>query len=374
MTQRDRVTITALPGNGGRSITIDRATQYEIVRDLTAPSEARFELGDESTFEALQDALEIGTRFRVAVNGTDLMVGRALVRNPVTSASAGSTVQLTVRTRLADAMFSSCNPSLNFRGATLERVIIDAYASIGLTAADLDIREDLQRNLFTGTTAGGRDKSIKVMFPDEARVHAPETVHQYCERQLARFGLAQWDGVDGRIVIGAPDDTQSPRYRFQARRAGRGARNNAMQASRIEDYEAVPDELMIAGYGSGFNALWARIKATQRDPKLEAVSPKLFRRAIVADGGIWSQGQADARANKEMSARSRQKDAYQFEVDGWTQNGELYDVDTTADVAVDGVGGLAGTHLVWRVELRGSASEGQVARISTVAKGIWKLK
>lgn len=376
----DTVKITAIAG-ADRSVTIDRCTQYELTRDLTGPSEARFELGDDGTWAELQDVIKIGARYQVEVNGRPFVTGRLLTRAVQTSSGAGSTVQLTVRSRLADAMFAACDPKLMVAKLQLKALIADAYQSIGMTSADLEFIDVADRDILTGSLARGQTRpanegrsQFRVMFPDEAKVHAPESVYQYTSRHLERFGLTQWDLPNGRIAIGAPNDLQAPACHFTCLRgAGKNQYNNVLSAGRVEDYEGVPDELYVAGYGCGFNVMFAAIKSRVNDPVLSNLVPSLKRRVIVADGGIFSQAQADARARRELAARSRQKDAYQIEVDGWSQDGTVYDVNTVADVNIDAAGVPGGAHLIWRVELSGNAQQGHTAKLATVARGIWRL-
>ena len=379
MRQVDRVEINA--ANASWPVQLDRCTQYELSRDLTGPSEARFELGDDGAFGDLKRVLEHGAKYLVTVNRKPWVTGRLLTRAVAASAGGGSTIQLTVRSRLADAMFASCDPKLVVAKLQLKALIVDAYATLGLTERDLLFIDVTDRDVLTGAVARGeaavpgeKRGQFKVMFPEEAKVHAPESVYQYTERHLNRFGLTQWDLPDGRIAIGAPNDRQAPAYRFRCLRgAGRNQGNNVLNVQRQEDYEQVPEELFLAGFGSGFNVNFAAVKSTVKDPLLQQVKPGLRRRVIVADGGIWSQGMADSRARKEMAARSRQKDAYVLEVDGWSQDGTVFDVNTVADIHVDTAGVPSGPHLVWRAELSGSASNGHTARLSTVAQGIWRL-
>jgi len=375
---RDTVTISAI-GRASRRITIDRCTQYELTRDLTGPSEARFEFGDDDSWADLEDAIATGTRYQVQVNGVPWVTGRTLTRALPVSASGGSTIQLTVRSRLADAMFASCDPKVRVAKDTLKALIVDAYASIGLTAADIVFIDVTDRELAAGTGVNG-DKDpearqkFRVMFPDDARVHPPETVHQYTERHLNRFGLTQWDLPDGRIAIGAPDDLQAPSYRFRCHRgAGRNGGNNIINATRMEDYEGVPEELTLCGYGAIAYSASTAYKFTVTDQRQYALEERLRRRVLVLDPAINRDAMGEMRARKEMAQRSRQKDAYQIEVDGWTNNNNVLDVNKVADIQIDTAKVPGGAHLIWRVELSGNAQQGHTARVATVARGIWRL-
>lgn len=369
----NRLTIESVSG-GARPIVIDRATQYELVRDLTAPSEARFEMGDDGAWEALEAAIAIGARFRVAVDGRPWVTGRLLTRQLPVSDRSGATIQLTVRTRLADAMFTSCDPKITVKGAKLVDVVAAAYATLGLTAADITFLEDARRDTLSGRDdRGQRPADVRDLTSEEARVHPPETVHAFVERHLNRFGLTQWDARDGGIIIGAPDDSQ--REVWHLRMSRQGQENNLLSANKAEDFEGVPEKLWVFGMGGGRDVSTARIRASESDSTLTGLDSPLRRTAMVTDQGIKTQAQAEARARREMSARSRAKDAWTLGLDYWVAPGlyEPFDVNQTVTVSVARAGLRSATHLIWRVALRGSAEEGHTAELQTVGQGVWRL-
>ncbi len=375
---RDTVRIESVQG-GGFSIVVDRATQYEITTDLTQPSEARFELGDSGTWSALKDALATGTRFQIVVNDRPRVTGRLLAKTLPVSADSGATVQVIIRTRLADAMFTTCDPKISVRNATLEDVVFAAYARMGLTESDFYWGGALARDLLTGR--GGdrsRPPDLQALKEDAAKPHPPETVYAFVERHLNRFHLTHWDAPNGKIVVGAPYDGQPPSYRLQLVRTGSDTRgNNLLSAEKTEDYEQVPLSLWVYGVGGGRDQSKAKVKFLTVDPVLLAVSPGLDRSAVVIDEGIKTQAQAEARSRREMSLRSLMKDAWRLETydlsywDGHERTD--YGIDTVTDLNIAVAGGVMGPYLVYRCTLRGSAQRGHTTELLTTAKGIWRL-
>ncbi len=375
--ERDTVRIESVQG-GDFSIVVDRCTQYEVVNDLTAPSAARFELGDDGTWSVIRDAIAIGGRFQVSVNDKPRLTGRLLTRNLAVSADAGGTVQVVVRTRLADAMFTTIDPKIGTKNTTLEALVLAAFDRMQLTRADFIFATDLARDLFTGRGRGGSaTPDLSAMKEDEARPHPPETVYSFVDRHLSRFHLMMWDAPDGRIVIGAPDDKQRPLYLMSAHRGRAGLTNNLLSATKTEDFEEVPAEMWVFGVGGGKDQARARIKFVTVDPTLAAVEPFLDRTAMVIDESIVTQAQAEARARRELMRRRLMSDSWVLETDGlsyWTGTERIpYGVDTVADVRVDVAGGANGAYLVYQTKLTGSADRSHTTQLTCCGKGIWAL-
>lgn len=375
--EADRVTIESIQG-GDFNIVVTQATQYEITTDITAPSSARFELGDDGTWSVIRDALGIGAQFLVSVNDKPRLTGRLLTRNLAVSSDAGATVQVVIRTKLADAMFTSVDPKIGVKNTTLKAIVLAAFDRMGLTERDFIFKTDVARDLITGRSKGGTvTEDLALLKEDEARPHPPETVWSFVERHLSRFHLMMWDAPDGRIVIGAPDDAQDPTYFMTAHRGIAGKTNNLLSATKTEDYEDVPTQLWVYGVGGGKEQSKARIKFLASDPVLAAVDPLLDRTAMVIDESITTQAQAVARARRELMKRRLASDTWVLETDGlsyWTGSERVpYGVDTVADVKVDVAGGASGAYLVYQTRMSGSADKAHTTTLTCCGRGIWAL-
>ena len=374
MGREEIVTIESTNGKG-RPVRVDRNTSYEALTDMTGPSEARLELGDNGTWSAIRDAISIGRQFRLAINDRSIVTGRLLARTVPTSADSGTTVQISIRTALADAAFTSCNP-VNVQGATLESLVLNAYSTIGVDIDRFEFNADMARNVLTGR--GGRSSGavdLAAITEEDARVQPPETVFAFVDRHLRRFGLMHWDGPDGTIVFGKPNDTQPAIYTLQSLRASpRG--NNVISATRTEDYEGVPSSLSVYGRGSKWDYQHATIKATLTDPTLSALDPTLPRQTMVLDESVASVNQAIARAKREMAERSRSKDAWEVTVRGWTfrdASGALvpWATDTVSKLVVDSVSSVSAPYYIWRVHRTGNVQSEHTAQLSLSAQGVW---
>jgi len=371
----DKVRIAATKGSSGTII--DAIGQFEIVNSLTEPSQALFEIGSMSSWVKLKESIEIGTRWAVVVNDRARLTGRMISRRlPVTS-DAGATVQLTVRTVLADAAFASANPFICLSKCSIKDVILQAYAPLGLGEEDFVFSPRVARDIMTGKGGGGTDVDLEEIKEDAAKVHPPETIYAFVERHLARFHLTHWDAPDGRIVVGAPDSRGQTFYQLRLRRDNPQA-NNITSAEKIEDYEQTPSVLCVSGLGGGKDYGKAKVRSAEINTVLNDIDPPINRPVFVVDDAVKTQSQADSRARREMLARSRQTDAWTMDVPDlayWDGSKLIpWGIDTLADVDVEVAGASArGAYLVHKTTMKGSASEGYSTSLEMVARGIWVL-
>ena len=371
----DKVRIAATKGSSGTII--DAIGQFEIVNSLTEPSQALFEIGSMSSWVKLKESIEIGTRWAVVVNDRARLTGRMISRRlPVTS-DAGATVQLTVRTVLADAAFASANPFICLSKCSIKDVILQAYAPLGLGEEDFVFSPRVARDIMTGKGGGGTDVDLEEIKEDAAKVHPPETIYAFVERHLARFHLTHWDAPDGRIVVGAPDYRGQTFYQLRLRRDNPQA-NNITSAEKIEDYEQTPSVLCVSGLGGGKDYGKAKVRSAEINTVLNDIDPPINRPVFVVDDAVKTQSQADSRARREMLARSRQTDAWTMDVPDlayWDGSKLIpWGIDTLADVDVEVAGASArGAYLVHKTTMKGSASEGYSTSLEMVARGIWVL-
>lgn len=375
MRLNDEVVIESDSG-AGFDFSCDRATSFEIVNDLLQPTQCLVEFGDDGTWAKVTDALAIGGKFRVSINGQLRMKGRMISPRMPLSADTGATAQMTIRSVMADAQYASCSPTISIRKGTLRDVVLEAYAPLGLTDADFIFDAATAVDLMTGRGVGSRNVVLDDMKEDQAKVAPPESIYNFVERHLNRHHLSHWDSVDGRIVVGAPDDTQASIYSLRALTGPKAQWNNIVSAERIADYEQVPSILGVFGVGGGKAYAKAKVRAVQEDATLTAAG--IYRPVLIIDEGIKTQGQAESRAAREMSVRSRQRDAWRIELDGasyWDGEKSIpWGIDAVADVQCALASGPAsGAYLITRCAIRGDADAGYTTTLDLVAKGIWRL-
>lgn len=355
---------------------LDRFTSLVIVNDLLSPAEASFEVGDDGSWEDIEQFVTNGTQYKVFVNNVLRLSGRVeMLDIPIDT--DGAVVRFTVRTKLADAMYASANPKVKTQNVTIKQFILDLFAPLGYVEADFVFDSDVSRNLMTGKnkTSGKSPVDLEPMREEQAKVTPPETIYAAADRHLRRHGLMLWDSADGKIVVSSPNDEQDPLYRLRMLIGPSGQQNNLLSATRTRDWSEVPSVLGVFGQGGKWDFAQASVRGIFEDQDLLAKS--LYRPVLVVQETIKSQALAERAARREGLNRSLRKEAWDLVSDGlsfWNGNEVIqWSPDTVADITTNVAGGPVGPYLLHRTELRRSAADGDVATISVVKKGIWKL-
>jgi prophage tail gpP-like protein len=377
---RDVVRVEVVSSSSQAGGTLDNFTSLEITNDITMPFEASFEVGDDVSWSSLGDVFALGTKFVVFVNDRKRLTGRVEMNNAPFDVGAGAVIRFAVRTKLADAMFASADQRIQVKNVSIKDFILKLYEPLGYAESDFIFDQRVSRNLLTGVekSTGEAPVDLEPIKVEEARVNPPETVYAAADRHLRRHGLMHWDSPDGRIVVGAPNDTQDPSYTFNMFRtvvSGDPNTNNVLSGSRTRDWSSVPGKLGVYGRGGKNNFSKAAVKAAVKDE--DVVAAGLYRPIIIIAEGIRTQALALAAATREMSARSKRKDSIQIDVDGlsyWDgQRSFDYAPDTTAKIRSDVAGGADEAYYVHSVTLSRSAAAGDKAQLSMVKRGLWKL-
>lgn len=369
--RQDRITVE---GPGG---TFERFESLEIVNDITGPTEARFILGNENAWNALRDVIEPGQEFEVRLNGRPRMKGRAEINVVDIGAAGGTRIELVCRTKLADAYYQSAPADIKIRNATVREAIVAAYTPLGFSDADFVTATFADRKLTTGKGADGSEPvDIDKLTIQQAKVQPPETIYNFVERHLKRFSATHWDSSTGKILIGVPDDTQPPIYRLFSRRGA----SNVKRVRRIRDWSEVVRDVTAYGRTFGGDITSSSIKATSTDAVVRDVAERTghFNRSVaVSAQNAESAEHASALARRELSARVRQRDSFEFELDGWSYwNGDEqipWANNTTVDVDLAQASADSGLYLIVRVILVLSTTGAATTRLTVVAPGIWVI-
>ena len=373
----DRVTIET--GRG----TFDRFSALQIVNDIEGRSEAIMETGDDGSGADLYDIVKPGELFTVRLNGRPRLTGRAEVNDITGDADSGVKLKLTLRTKLADARYCNADPKLKMKDATIKTFILALYAKLGYVESDFVFNIGSERDLMTGVVKGHKAPvDIAPAKADSMKINPNETIFAAAERQLKRLHVQQWEAPDGRIMIGAPDDEQSPLFRFQSRRGRDAQGNNVIGFQRGLDWSEVPGAMAIygksqVGDGTG-DVSFKDVKGVSIDPDLNAVRLRnghFYRPVHMQNEWAKTQAAVDAIAARERSLRSRSKDTWTVKVDGWTywdgSTSTPYATDTTADVDV--LTGPQGRYLIHKVGMTYGVDQRASTMIGIVAAGIWAI-
>src|SRR5262249_16649732 len=149
-----------------------------------------------------------GKPFKVYLNDRLRLTGRVLAQEIPGNAATGSTIQIVVRTKVADAYYTSATLETKVEKTSIKDFLVALYKPLGFTADDFVFKANVERDLMTGVGTKGEAKpaELEPIKLEQAKVHPPETIFEAASRHLKRYGLMHWDTPDGKIFVGAPDD------------------------------------------------------------------------------------------------------------------------------------------------------------------------
>ncbi len=376
--QPDTVRVSVISDTNVAGGDLKNFTSMMIRNDITMPSEASFEVGDDGTWHALGDIFEPGVQFQVYINDTPRMRGRVEMNDVPLDVGAGAVVRFTVRTKLSDAMYASANQGTRVQGASVEEFVLAVYAPLGYTRADFIFLQGTSRNLITGKDAvtGAAPVDLARIKIAEARVKPPETIYAAVDRHLRRHGFMHWDDPSGKIVVGAPADQEDPTYTFNMfRQPGRSSMNNVLGSTRTRDWSGVPSSVNVYGRGGKRGFTRTNVGATAND--FDVTVAGFYRPLHILAEGIRTNDLAARAAARELSSRSKRKDGFSIDVDGFSfWNGQdltMYAPDTVAMINTDVAGGNAGAYYIHATTLTRDAAGGDNCSLELVKKGIWRL-
>lgn len=372
-----RIEVIAPDGTNG---VLENFTSFTITNDITAPSEASFEMGNDGTFASMQQFTAPGVVYTVFINGLKRLTGRVEFQDSPMNASQGAVIRFTIKTLLSDANFASARQGTNFKNVSILDYMLELYAQLGYTIDDFIFDNPAEaRDQMTGrpTTNQGFPQRVDITTHKvgEARVKPPETIYTAVDRQLRRHGLMHWDSPEGKIVVSAPNDTQEPIYYIRCKRGFEGRNNNVLSITRTLDFSGIPTVLGVFGVGGKRGFAKSRVSSVVVDQ--DVIDAGFNRPVTILAEGIKKQGIADRAAHRELAARSKNKDSFICQIDGlswWDGDQNIpFGYDTVADVQADTAGGLLGSYYVHRVSMSRSAADGDLTNITVLKAGIWNL-
>ncbi len=374
----DQLKIEAVGAGGGKGV-LDNFTSFMITHDLTSPSEAALELGDDGSWASLEQYIAPGTEYRVFLNDRLSLSGRVEVDDIPLDAEGGAVVRFTVRTKIADAMYASARQKIRVKNTSIKDFLLELYDPLGYAESDFVFDPATSRDLMTGKDTANKGRPTRVDLEpiklDAARVNPPETIYAAADRHLRRHGLLHWDTPDGKIVVSAPNDSQDPIYYLRMMRGERGRENNILGATRTKDYSGIPSVVGVFGVGGKSNFAKSKVSALAKDD--DVIAAGFHRPVSIIAEAIKTNALAERAAAREMSARSKRKDAWELEIDGlswWSGTENVpWGIDTVCNVETDLAGGALGAYYIHRVVQRRDADSGDVTNLSVLRRGIWRL-
>jgi prophage tail gpP-like protein len=356
----------------------ERWTSFQVKNSIVAPAEASFELGDESGWDRINQLCQLGALFVVMVDDRARLTGRVEALSSKTDARQSTTQSFVVRTKLSDALYSSAPQGIRLKRASIKDFVLACYDGIGMgREGDFDFQADVSRDLMTGKGSRGQKSPIALepLTEEQAKVNPPETIYAAVDRHLRRHGLLHWDGPDGRIVVGAPDDQQDAVATLRSLRWPHGQYNNVLQVERGLDVSQSPTVLGVFGVGGGRDFSKTKITTTLFNQDL--IDRGFQRTVVIIDEALKTKQLAGARARREFASRNRSLDRLTVSVDGlsYREGSDLlpWSPDTTHDVIVEQLGGALGIYYLEEVEMSRNASQGDMTKLSLVRQGVWVL-
>lgn len=180
-----------------------------------------------------------------------------------------------------------------------------------------------------GRSANGMVGSdIERLTVAEASPRAGETVWSFLARHAERLRVMMWFSPDGKLILGSPDYSQTPRYRFVRRwTSDPGDPNNYEEGGTKWNGADQLSKVTVYGRAHGHDVTRSRIRAvaTNLDMPFE-------RRKIEHLGDCTSQAQADAAAKRLIREGEESAEVTTIQADDHGQGRYLYAADATADV------------------------------------------
>jgi len=350
-------------------------TSLTLTNDLTQPCEMSFECGNDDTYKSLAPLIAHGALFKVYLNDRMRLLGRVYA-NTIPVDANGSTVSVTIKSLMSDAWYASADPRVGVQNTNVKAFLLKLYKPLGFGEDAFVFKGNVFQDLMTGKIAkGGKNpRFIEGITLDQAKVQIPETIRDAAARHLKRHGLMHCDTPDGRIYVGPYDDQQLPIYKFICRRDGR-SQNNILSARKIADWSDVPSVVNVFGFGTKINEGIANIgsSAVWQD----VLDAGIYHPIYLQNTNLKVQELADRQALQERASRSKQKDAFEITVDGWSYwNGSEaipYAPNTTADVDIANYGGGVGKYYIYKTSHTLDANGAATTSLSLVAPGIMDL-
>jgi len=258
------------------------------------------------------------------------------------------------------------------------------------TQADGSVK--LETTLVTGSvTVNTARPDLKAIPLDQVKPRIGEGAYAYLDRILRRQGFMMWAAADGSgVVIDKADFTTAPRHRIIHRREN-GASNNVLHGALVQDVTTQPSVIVGFGFGGGRQADKSRLKVAMvnelvgldaagavlpgvatiltryKGARVLPIRPELvpFTRPVgdpslaapmfFQDNDAKTIEQLEASVRREMATRQQKALTVSYEVDGHTQAGAPWAVNSLVDVD-DDVRGIHGR--LWCVERSFSKSPG----------------
>lgn len=350
-------------------VTFDTWKSYRFASDFLTPTDAfSFDLGDDQTGDALLAQLVPGLRVVLRINDHVQATGYIDTVTINTSRSGGTCVSIEGRDSMGPVVDGNADPQTRYNERqTLNDVLRSVFGQFGFTKF-LE-SNNVNRNVITGRTRGApttpKKGNIKASYLKHMLKPYPgEGAFAFASRLSQRSGFWIWPSSDGEtIIVGVPNFDQSPIAKIARYRDALGIENTVLDGTVIRSTSEQPSIIVATGTGGGdanyhgalkivaannaiTGAPTADIFARHKEAKiLDMPYPHtpfrvpLARPMFLHDEESHTLVELENYVRREMTLRHRKMLTARYTVEGHSQNGAIWAVDTVVDVH-DDVSGL----------------------------------
>ncbi len=323
------------------------------------------------------------TRVEIMIDQSKILDGFIDSRR-LTVSRGGETIQLSGRDK-GGRLVDESAPLGNFRRIGIqqlaERMVGDWFGSVSLSNAS-------NRQLIRGPRATKARVSSEPPILSgsniEKKVSPGESRASVLQHFLEEAELLAWSSASGEdFIIGLPNYSQAPQFKFFHAKQGsdRSHEANVIEFDYGEDITDRYSEIEVCGSSRGDgvnygpNVTKRRASVTNGTGTGGIGNDFQFKKyLLVPDNDVRSAGDAQTRAEREMTLRDAAGRELDMTVKGFGQpylgNGApaIYAFDTAADWEIESIG-LRETFHITRVEFRESLAEGQRTSLRLVPRG-----
>lgn len=369
-------------------LTVTNFVRYSYNSHFLTPTDGwSFTVEDDNRIAKLRQAAVPGALCTLAINGHVQASGFIDSVDIQNDRGAGTTLTVQGRDLLSQVVDANADPTLIFEGnRSLSDILTQLFAPFGLDVLVDD--NSANRTIITGNKFGvpttKKGKTLKSFVQHQCRPYPKEGCFAFASRMAQRFGLWIWLAADGEsVIVGQPTYAQTPSFHLQRRFDGDTSGNNVLSGGAKIDFAEQPDIVVAEGFSGGQQwgrtkirkiainpltaydqdgttsdvvakyvadrypegadgtnglILWPVFPATARVLQRDGIinnKPPPPRVMFLHDDEAKTLDELEAFVRREMSLKLRKALEVHYTVEGHTQNGSPWCVDTMVAVKDD---------------------------------------
>lgn len=338
---------------------------YSFNSDFLTPSDAwHFTLSPVATTKEAMAVLEAGARVTFTVNGHTEGTGYIDEILCHHDRESGTIITVEGSDLLGPMVDSNMDPRARFSDtASLHDFVLAVAAPFGWYTDESIVADDAaNQRVLTGETRGIRTtkkgKPLKQVMLHRLKPYPHEGTFAFMSRITQRHGLWVWCSADGQtLIVGKPDFDQGPLYALTRRLDGQG--NNIVTGGARYSLKNQPSVIVAQGFGGGGEFPKARMTCIQENAAVIAdntaildtypdaipaapfeaarlnarrIKSRVARPMFLHDDESKTPEELQNFVKREMALRMRQSFRYECTVDGHTQDGVPWAVNTMVKV------------------------------------------